>query len=164
MAVVDGQVVDVAEGGALGARLDAAEPRLRSFAYEGGAMAMALLWVVIPADFYKSDPAESKLFLLEAERGCSRTCTYCVMRRSTNGGMRIVPKERVLDLIPQDARRVGLVGADAVKNPRGIPASAHGTNAASAVMAGMKVVVVQTGEDGSLDMTDLVAKIEQHRD
>jgi glycine dehydrogenase len=45
-----------------------------------------------------------------------------------------------------------------------VPASAHGTNAASAVMAGMKVVVVKTGEDGSLDMADLSAKIEQHRD
>ncbi|RKQ68105.1 O-antigen ligase family protein [Oceanibaculum indicum] len=32
-------------------------------------IAMALLWVVIPADFYKADPAQSKLFLLEAERG-----------------------------------------------------------------------------------------------
>ena len=31
------------------------------------------------------------MFLIEAERGCSRGCTYCVMRRSTNGGMRIVP-------------------------------------------------------------------------
>jgi hypothetical protein len=30
---------------------------------------MALLWVAVPADFYKSDPAESKLFLFEAERG-----------------------------------------------------------------------------------------------
>ncbi len=45
-----------------------------------------------------------------------------------------------------------------------VPASAHGTNAASAVMAGMKVVVVSTGDDGSLDMVDLTAKIEQHRD
>ena len=45
-----------------------------------------------------------------------------------------------------------------------VPASAHGTNAASAVMAGMKVVVVKTGDDGSLDMDDLVSKIEQHRD
>ncbi len=45
-----------------------------------------------------------------------------------------------------------------------VPASAHGTNAASAVMAGMKVVVVTTGEDGSLDMADLTAKIDQHRD
>ena len=45
-----------------------------------------------------------------------------------------------------------------------VPASAHGTNAASAVMAGMKVVVVGTGPDGSLDLDDLSAKIEQHRE
>ncbi|MFF6959662.1 aminomethyl-transferring glycine dehydrogenase [Streptomyces sp. NPDC008317] len=45
-----------------------------------------------------------------------------------------------------------------------IPSSAHGTNAASAVMAGMKVVVVKTGENGDVDVTDLHAKIEQHRD
>ncbi|MCZ3389322.1 MAG: aminomethyl-transferring glycine dehydrogenase [Actinomycetia bacterium] len=45
-----------------------------------------------------------------------------------------------------------------------VPASAHGTNAASAVMAGMKVIVVSTGEDGDLDMADLTAKIDQHRD
>ena len=35
----------------------------------------------------------SNMFLIETERGCSRGCTYCVMRRSTNGGMRIVPAE-----------------------------------------------------------------------
>jgi glycine dehydrogenase len=45
-----------------------------------------------------------------------------------------------------------------------IPASAHGTNAASAVMAGMKVVVVGTAEGGDIDMDDLRAKIEAHRD
>lgn len=45
-----------------------------------------------------------------------------------------------------------------------IPASAHGTNAASAVMAGMKVVVVKTAEGGDIDMDDLRAKVEQHRD
>ncbi|HEY5834493.1 aminomethyl-transferring glycine dehydrogenase [Streptomyces sp.] len=45
-----------------------------------------------------------------------------------------------------------------------IPSSAHGTNAASAVMAGMQVVVVKTGEDGDVDVADLHAKIEQHRD
>ncbi len=44
-----------------------------------------------------------------------------------------------------------------------IPASAHGTNAASAVMAGLKVVVVKTAADGSVDMDDLRAKIEAHR-
>ncbi|MEU9979152.1 aminomethyl-transferring glycine dehydrogenase [Streptomyces sp. NPDC051014] len=45
-----------------------------------------------------------------------------------------------------------------------IPSSAHGTNAASAVMAGMKVVVVKTAEDGEVDVEDLRAKIDQHRD
>ncbi|MFH8983275.1 aminomethyl-transferring glycine dehydrogenase [Streptomyces varsoviensis] len=45
-----------------------------------------------------------------------------------------------------------------------IPSSAHGTNAASAVMAGMKVVVVKTGEDGEVDAEDLRAKIEQYGD
>ncbi|MGE9807538.1 aminomethyl-transferring glycine dehydrogenase [Janibacter sp. G1551] len=45
-----------------------------------------------------------------------------------------------------------------------IPASAHGTNAASAVMAGMKVVVVKTAPGGDIDMDDLRAKVEQHRD
>ncbi|MFD0144663.1 MULTISPECIES: aminomethyl-transferring glycine dehydrogenase [unclassified Streptomyces] len=45
-----------------------------------------------------------------------------------------------------------------------IPSSAHGTNAASAVMAGMKVVVVRTADDGEVDVADLRAKIEQYRD
>ena len=43
-----------------------------------------------------------------------------------------------------------------------IPSSAHGTNAASAVMAGMKVLVVTATSDGSVDLDDLQAKIEQH--
>jgi radical SAM superfamily enzyme YgiQ (UPF0313 family) len=58
------------------------------------------------------------MFLIETERGCSRGCTYCVMRRSTNGGMRVVPKERVLGAIPEDARRVGLVGAAVSDHPK----------------------------------------------
>lgn len=45
-----------------------------------------------------------------------------------------------------------------------IPDSAHGTNPASAVMAGMKVVVVACDELGNIDMTDLRQKAEQHRD
>ncbi|AKT36280.1 B12-binding domain-containing radical SAM protein [Chondromyces crocatus] len=60
----------------------------------------------------------SNMFLVETERGCSRGCAYCVMRRSTNGGMRIVPKERILSLIPEDARRVGLVGAAVSDHPK----------------------------------------------
>ncbi|MEU9357582.1 aminomethyl-transferring glycine dehydrogenase [Streptomyces sp. NPDC048301] len=45
-----------------------------------------------------------------------------------------------------------------------IPSSAHGTNAASAVMAGMKVVVVKTADDGEVDIADLRDKIATHRD
>ncbi|GAA2349883.1 aminomethyl-transferring glycine dehydrogenase [Streptomyces kunmingensis] len=45
-----------------------------------------------------------------------------------------------------------------------IPSSAHGTNAASAVMAGMKVVVVKTADDGEIDVEDLRAKIETYAD
>ncbi|GAA3872720.1 aminomethyl-transferring glycine dehydrogenase [Leifsonia kafniensis] len=45
-----------------------------------------------------------------------------------------------------------------------IPSSAHGTNAASAVLAGMKVVVVACDELGNVDLTDLRAKIAEHAD
>ena len=45
-----------------------------------------------------------------------------------------------------------------------IPASAHGTNAASAVMAGLKVVVVKSAPGGTIDMDDLRAKVEAHRE
>ncbi len=45
-----------------------------------------------------------------------------------------------------------------------IPSSAHGTNAASAVMAGMRVVVVSALSDGTVDLEDLRAKCEEHGD
>ena len=45
-----------------------------------------------------------------------------------------------------------------------IPASAHGTNAASAVMAGMRVVVVATAPTGDVDVDDLHTKIAEHGD
>lgn len=45
-----------------------------------------------------------------------------------------------------------------------IPSSAHGTNPASAVMAGMKVVVVRCDENGNIDVDDLRAKAEKHSD
>ncbi len=51
----------------------------------------------------------------------------------------------------QDARTVCL-----------IPESAHGTNAASAVMAGMRVVVVKCDDDGNVDFDDLKAKAHEH--
>ncbi|KAB1654812.1 aminomethyl-transferring glycine dehydrogenase [Pseudoclavibacter chungangensis] len=43
-----------------------------------------------------------------------------------------------------------------------IPASAHGTNAASAVLAGLRVVVVATAADGTIDLDDLAAKLTAH--
>ena len=45
-----------------------------------------------------------------------------------------------------------------------IPASAHGTNPASAVMCGMKVVVVECDDNGNIDVKDLKAKAEQHQE
>ena len=60
----------------------------------------------------------ANMFLIEAARGCSRTCTYCVMRRSTNGGMRKAEPEQIMAKIPDHARRVGLVGAAVTDHPR----------------------------------------------
>ncbi|MCS6988898.1 MAG: aminomethyl-transferring glycine dehydrogenase [Chloroherpetonaceae bacterium] len=53
---------------------------------------------------------------------------------------------------------------EARRNVALIPQSAHGTNPASAVMAGMQVVVVRCDERGNVDVDDLKAKAEQHKD
>jgi glycine dehydrogenase len=53
---------------------------------------------------------------------------------------------------------------DAARDVCLIPSSAHGTNAASAVMAGMRVVVVKATADGAVDLDDLRAQCETHRD
>ena len=45
-----------------------------------------------------------------------------------------------------------------------IPSSAHGTNPASAVMAGMKVVAIKCDDEGNIDLEDLTAKSEQYKD
>lgn len=60
----------------------------------------------------------TNMFLLEGERGCHRSCTFCVMRRSTNGGMRLVTPDRLMDLVPPEAERVGLVGAAISDHPQ----------------------------------------------
>jgi len=57
------------------------------------------------------------MFLVEGERGCHRMCTFCVMRRTTNGGMRLVSPEALLELVPAEARKVGLVGAAISDHP-----------------------------------------------
>lgn len=62
----------------------------------------------------------ANMFLIEPERGCSRACAYCVMRRSERARMRLLSPERVLSLIPENAKRVGLVGAAVTDHP-GLP-------------------------------------------
>ncbi|MEZ4321507.1 MAG: radical SAM protein [Myxococcota bacterium] len=87
--------------------------------------------VVLPAVAKASDallPARSHIlspdaeladmFLIEGERGCHRGCAFCVMRRSTNGGMRLVTPERILSYVPEEARKVGLVGAAISDHPQ----------------------------------------------
>ena len=59
-------------------------------------------------------------------------------------------------------RRYHLDNGDAERDICLIPASAHGTNASSAVLAGLQVAVVATAEDGTIDLEDLEAKIAQH--
>ncbi|GAA1144614.1 aminomethyl-transferring glycine dehydrogenase [Nesterenkonia lutea] len=61
-------------------------------------------------------------------------------------------------------RQYHLAQGDAARDICLIPASAHGTNASSAVLAGLQVVVVATAEDGTIDMADLQAKIGAHPD
>ena len=57
-----------------------------------------------------------------------------------------------------------LANGDTARDVCLIPASAHGTNAASAVMAGMRVVVVATTPTGDVDVDDLRAKVAEHAD
>ena len=59
-------------------------------------------------------------------------------------------------------RAFHLANGDTDRDIALIPSSAHGTNPASAVMAGMKVVVVACDEQGNIDFTDLKAKAEKH--
>ena len=67
------------------------------------------------------DTELSSMFLIEGERGCHRTCTFCVMRRSTNGGMRRVPAETLIERVPADVHKVGLVGAAISDHPELVP-------------------------------------------
>lgn len=61
-------------------------------------------------------------------------------------------------------RRYHEANGDHGRNVCLIPKSAHGTNAASAALAGLKVVVVETAQDGSIDVEDLRQKCADHRE
>ncbi len=64
------------------------------------------------------DTELADMFLIEPERGCSRRCTFCVMRGATTGGMRLLDIETPLALIPEHAKKVGLVGAAVTDHPQ----------------------------------------------
>ncbi|MBG0816401.1 aminomethyl-transferring glycine dehydrogenase [Planomonospora sp. ID82291] len=106
-----------------------------------------------------SDQAEGYLELIrELERWLAEVTGYDAVSIQPNAG--------------SQGEFAGLLAIRAYHRARGeagrevclIPSSAHGTNAASAVMAGMKVVVVACDDDGNVDLGDLTAKIEAHRD
>lgn len=59
----------------------------------------------------------SEMALVEASRGCSMRCRFCSMRRSLSGGARFVSPWDILQKIPSDASRVGLVGAEISHHP-----------------------------------------------
>jgi len=61
-------------------------------------------------------------------------------------------------------RRYHLARGDSHRNVCLIPLSAHGTNPASAVMVGMKVVGVKCDDAGNIDVADLESRVEEHRD
>lgn len=61
-------------------------------------------------------------------------------------------------------RQYHIANGGAHRNVALIPSSAHGTNPASAAMAGMDIVVVKCDDKGNVDIVDLKAKAEQHKD
>jgi glycine dehydrogenase len=61
-------------------------------------------------------------------------------------------------------RRYHIARGDSHRNICLIPVSAHGTNPASAVMVGMRVIGVKCDEKGNIDVADLAARAEEHRD
>ena len=60
----------------------------------------------------------ANMHLVEAERGCPRPCTFCVMRRAGRGAFRPFALESVLATIPDHAAKVGLVGAAVTDHPQ----------------------------------------------
>jgi glycine dehydrogenase len=98
---------------------------------------------------------------------------YVEMIRRLEGWLATVTGFAAVSLQPNAGSQgeyAGLLAIRAYHRARGeahrdvclIPSSAHGTNPASAVMAGMKVVVVGCDRDGNVDLDDLRAKAEQH--
>jgi glycine dehydrogenase len=97
-----------------------------------------------------------RLLLGELERGLGELTGFPAVSLQPNAGSQgeltgLLMIRRYLEARGEPGRRVCL-----------IPESAHGTNPASAVMAGLEVVVVGCDEDGNIDLADLDAKLDQH--
>jgi len=75
------------------------------------------VWLPAAAAWVSPAASFAGMFLVEAGRGCSRGCTYCVMSRSCSGGLRVAPASRVLAAIPPGTTKVGLVGAAVTDHP-----------------------------------------------
>jgi glycine cleavage system P protein (glycine dehydrogenase) len=104
----------------------------------------------------ESDAAGTLELIADLERWLAELTGYAAVSLQPNAG--------------SQGEFAGLLAIAAYHRSRGeahrdvclIPASAHGTNAASAVMAGMRVVVVATAPTGDVDLDDLHAKIAEH--
>jgi glycine dehydrogenase len=114
------------------------------------------------ADVHPLAPADQtrgwRALITQLETWLADVCGYAAVSVQPNAG--------------SQGELAGLLAIRAWQHARGetgrdvclIPASAHGTNAASAVLAGMRVVVVACDEAGNVDLDDLDAKIAAHAD
>ena len=114
------------------------------------------------ADVHPLAPADQtrgwQTLITQLEGWLADVCGYAAVSVQPNAG--------------SQGELAGLLAIRAWQHARGeadrdlclIPASAHGTNAASAVLAGMRVVVVACDEAGNVDLDDLDAKIDAHAD
>ncbi|MFH2004947.1 MAG: radical SAM protein [bacterium] len=70
---------------------------------------------------WSPDAELGDMFLVEVSRGCDRACAFCATSRVAAGRCRTVPASRILDVVPDQARRVGLVGAAVSDHPELLP-------------------------------------------
>ncbi|ALO45086.1 aminomethyl-transferring glycine dehydrogenase [Pseudohongiella spirulinae] len=112
-----------------------------------------------PHPFVPRDQVSGYLTMIrELEDMLAEICGFDAVSMQPNSGAQgeyagLLAIRRYLDSIGQQQRNVCL-----------IPSSAHGTNPASAQMLSMKVVVVACDAKGNIDVADLKAKAEQHKD
>ncbi len=112
-----------------------------------------------PHPFVPADQVSGyRQMIRELEDMLAEICGFDAVSMQPNSGAQgeyagLLAIRNYLDSIGQSQRNVCL-----------IPSSAHGTNPASAQMLSMKVVVVACDDNGNVDVNDLKAKVEQHKD